>query len=58
VRSGYSRYDRAAYRYGRYGHVGYGYGYGDGYGSYASSSDGCTYTYTTRGRRILVCDEE
>ncbi len=56
ARSGYGR--SARYGYGR--HFRYGYGrYGYGYGSYASSSDGCYYTYIeTRGRRVLVCDED
>jgi hypothetical protein len=60
ARSGYGHSARHGYaRHLRYGYGRYGHGYGYDYGSHVSSSDRCYYTYSeTRGRRVLVCDED
>ena len=63
VRGG-ARYGRGGYAHsgsrqrdwGRY--AGYGAGYGSGYGSGSDGDDGCSYTYTSGGRRVLVCSDE
>jgi hypothetical protein len=60
---GSARYGRGAYahsgsrhhgrgRYADYGSGGYGYGSGG-----SSADDGCSYTYTSNGRRVLICSD-
>jgi hypothetical protein len=51
-RSGRSSYDRS---YSRYRHWGRYVGYGSASGR--SNDDGCSYAYTSSGRRIAVCDD-
>jgi hypothetical protein len=51
--TGYSRSGRSSY--GRYGHWGRYVGYGAASGGYSDS--GCSYAYTSSGRRIAVCDD-
>jgi hypothetical protein len=51
-RSGYSRYGRGEWRH-RYERYGAYAGGSDGY----SSDGGCSYTYTSSGRRVAVCDD-
>jgi hypothetical protein len=59
---GSARYGRSAYTHGGSRHRDWGRyaGYGSGYGSGSAGSDGddgCYYTYTSGGRRVLVCSD-
>jgi hypothetical protein len=55
--AGYSRSGRSSYdhSYSRYRHWGRYVGYGSASGG--SNDDGCSYAYTSSGRRIAVCDD-
>jgi len=64
-----ARYGRGDYAHGgsrhrywgRYAGAGAGAGYGSGYGYGSTGSygdDGCSYTYTSGGRRVRVCSDD